>query len=646
MNKFILSAILFLGLASCNEESLDSGISTQELNVTINEKSSRVGFENGTGNFFWTANDKIGVTTTTSATSFISMTLSSESGKSTGTFIGTMSGKPSGYAVYPYIEFRNHSITALGELTYKFPSEYTYSNLDSEYGSKTGNSFNAPMWAEIIEGEGVFFNHLGGVICVTVNNLPVGNNQKFILETTNQITGEFTADLTIDSPKLVTTASNTNNTVTINFSNSTEDGTGVFYVPVPTGTYDEIIAIVMNGEEEVGIGIWNNQVVNQGSLKKATIEGSSLEGGTAVVYNVQTAGTLKNLLPNDYLTMTSLKVNGYLNGTDIRLLQNMSKGNGSLTYLDLSESHIVAGGEDYDYYNTRDDSNECYTKDNVVSRHMFRNCKLETILLPNSATIIESGVLSGCTNLTSITIPRNIQSISFSYTSNGNPMTFQNTPLQEVNIDNNNTYLSISDGVLFNKEKTELIKYLFPSKENSSYTIPETVTNIGECAFLNCTNFTSINIPNTVTSIEKYAFQGCTNVTELTLSNNLNIIPERAFGDCGSKTDGISKLKIHEGVTRIYKEAFHYATIRELYLPSTLTDIDNLAFIAADRNYSKGINAIYCAAIKPPYFYDSYSEYWIGTNPSTCILYVPIGSKERYESSNYWPFTNIEEIEF
>lgn len=516
MKKILLSTILVLGLVSCNNESIDSGISTQELNVTINDNLSRVGFENGTGNFFWTQNDKIGVTTTTSAVSFVSMTLSSESGKSTGTFTGSMSGKPSGYAVYPYIGFRNHSITATGELTYKFPSEYTYSNLDSEYGSKIGNSFNAPMWAEIAEGQGVFFDHLGGVICVTVNNLPVGNNQKFILTTTNQITGEFTADLTTDSPKLVTTESDTNNSVTINFCNSTEDGTGVFYVPVPTGTYDEIIAIVMNGEEEVGIGIWNNQIVNQGSLKKATIGESSLEGGTVTIYDVQTAGTLKELLPDNYLTMKSLKVKGYLNGADIAVIREMAGRDmdknateGKLEYLDMKDANIVTSSEAYYYTYT--------TEENTIGNDMFYQTNLKEIILPNSLTKIGARSFYNCSSLTTIDIPNSVVTI------------FATAFAHCTNLQN----ITIPSGI------TEISAETFSSCSSlTKVTIPNGVTKIGRGAFSGCTSLAEISIPNSVLSIENDnavaggAFSNCTNLKSLTLPASVTSLGHRTFPSC------------------------------------------------------------------------------------------------------------------
>ena len=62
----------------------------------------------------------------------------------------------------------------------------------------------------------------------------------------------------------------------------------------------------------------------------------------------------------------------------------------------------------------------------------------------------------------------------------------------------NSVYSSV-DGVLFNKSQTTLIQY--PGGKAGSYTIPNSVTSIGDYAFSGCTSLTSVTIPNSVTSI-------------------------------------------------------------------------------------------------------------------------------------------------
>lgn len=305
MKKIILiSSIVGWGLVACTNEQTDSLIvSSYRLKANIENTNidSRVGFENETGEFFWTKNDQIGVTTTASATTFQKMTLHSGVGEANGVFEGTISGTPDGYAVYPFVAENNHTITNGGELTYNLPETYTYSSLDKDYGLKNGNSFNAPMWSEI--GNELSFKHLGGVICILVNGLPIGNNLEFTLTTSNKITGSFTIDLTTTKPALQTTASQTENTVTIHFSNANDDEIGVFYIPVPTGTYANITAQIMNGNNLIASKEWSNQTVGLGTLKKGIITNTSVmkklisiqedePGYTPLLFTYNTSGEL------------------------------------------------------------------------------------------------------------------------------------------------------------------------------------------------------------------------------------------------------------------------------------------------------------------------------------------------------------------
>ena len=84
--------------------------------------------------------------------------------------------------------------------------------------------------------------------------------------------------------------------------------------------------------------------------------------------------------------------------------------------------------------------------------------------------------------------------------------------LTSVIVDSENKNYCSEDGILFNKGKTEIIKYP-AAKEGGSYTIPSSVTRIGHYAFRYCKNLTSITIPSSVTRIGNFAFDHCQNLT-------------------------------------------------------------------------------------------------------------------------------------
>lgn len=119
-----------------------------------------------------------------------------------------------------------------------------------------------------------------------------------------------------------------------------------------------------------------------------------------------------------------------------------------------------------------------------------------------------------------------------------------------ITVDENNPAFSSEDGVLFNKEKTELIR--FPQEsEKTSYTIPDSVTVIGYRAFYDCWNLSNILIPDSVTDIYKGAFSSC----------------------------GITNAVIPDGVTKIEASVFHYCPkLTSVTIPDSVTEIGDSAF--------------------------------------------------------------------
>lgn len=143
----------------------------------------------------------------------------------------------------------------------------------------------------------------------------------------------------------------------------------------------------------------------------------------------------------------------------------------------------------------------------------FADCdSLTNVILPNSVTNISTSLFAGCTGLNSITIPNSVTSIE------GNAFSGC-TSLKSINVvDANTAYCSVN-GVLFNKDKIELI--IYPGgKTEASYTIPNSVTSIGDSAFSRCTNLKSVAIPDSVKSIGKYAFYDCTSMTDVYYSGS------------------------------------------------------------------------------------------------------------------------------
>ena len=159
----------------------------------------------------------------------------------------------------------------------------------------------------------------------------------------------------------------------------------------------------------------------------------------------------------------------------------------------------------------------------------FEDCdSLTSIAIPDSVTRIEMNAFKNCDSLITITIPDSVESIVTDAFYNCNSLT-------SITVDSNNANYSDIDGILFNKDKTNLICYP-EGKKDTSYVIPDSVESIGYEAFYDCDNLTSITIPDSVTSIGDRAFRSCNNLTSITIPDSVTSIGDRAFDYCNNLT--------------------------------------------------------------------------------------------------------------
>jgi hypothetical protein len=166
----------------------------------------------------------------------------------------------------------------------------------------------------------------------------------------------------------------------------------------------------------------------------------------------------------------------------------------------------------------------------TIGGSAFYECvSLASITLPESLTTIGGSAFYGCSRLVSITIPEAVTTIE-------SPAFSNCTSLTGITVVPNNPAYSSEDGVLFDKNKDSLIQYS-GGKVGDSYTIPSSVTSIGEEAFYGCSRLVSITIPEKLTSIGGYAFYGCVTLTSITLPKSVTTIEWNAFNYCGGLTD-------------------------------------------------------------------------------------------------------------
>ncbi|MDY6367466.1 MAG: leucine-rich repeat domain-containing protein, partial [Clostridia bacterium] len=169
--------------------------------------------------------------------------------------------------------------------------------------------------------------------------------------------------------------------------------------------------------------------------------------------------------------------------------------------------------------------------------------------------------------------------------------------LTNINVlENNANYKSI-DGNLYSKDGKTLIKYAI-GKTATEFSIPNSVTSIGNYAFYNCSSLTSVTIPDSVTSIGSYAFECCSSLTSVTIPNSVTSIGVGAFSGCNSlgveKNNGllyvdkwligvnsisIDSATIKDKTVGIGDGAFwHCSALTSVIIPDSVTSIGAGAF--------------------------------------------------------------------
>ena len=120
-----------------------------------------------------------------------------------------------------------------------------------------------------------------------------------------------------------------------------------------------------------------------------------------------------------------------------------------------------------------------------------------------------------------LTIPPSVTSINYYRLQ-------QNTSLKKILVDKNNPIFSSVDGVLYNKEQTELL--LCPIGISGNISIPAGVAAIDSITFTNRTELTGVTLPASITSIGSGAIASCPNIKYVTFYGRQPLLSYGVFG--------------------------------------------------------------------------------------------------------------------
>ena len=211
-----------------------------------------------------------------------------------------------------------------------------------------------------------------------------------------------------------------------------------------------------------------------------------------------------------------------------------------------------------------------------IGAEAFRSCQsLATITFAANGKTLAFGenVFYNCTGLTRVDLPANVSEI---------PGIFGGcTSLLEVNVAEDSPYFTSEDGVVFDKEKTEVL--FFPQGKTGNYTLPGTVKTIANGVFANISGLNKLTISATVTTIGENAFKNC-DINEIVFGRGR---PEGGLTIEKSAFEGanFNKMTLPSHTVSIGDNAFYGAHFDQLVLNEGIESLGNYAFYGAVNTY-------------------------------------------------------------
>ena len=271
-----------------------------------------------------------------------------------------------------------------------------------------------------------------------------------------------------------------------------------------------------------------------------------------------------------------------------------------------------------------------------IGEYAFSSCqKLTNITIGDGATIISREAFRDCRNLAVVTIGNAVTSID--------PSAFNLcTSLISINVSKENPAYQSIDGSLYSKDGKTMIMYAL-GKADTSFSIPDHVTDIGDWAFAYSPNLNNIIIGNSIINIGECAFVRCDNLTNVTIGDSVTTILESAFACC----ENLTVVTISSSVTSIASSAFNGCTS----LISINVSKENLSYQSIDGNlYSKDGKTLMQYALGKADTSFSIPDHVtnIGERAFACskLNNIIIGNSVKYIGGEAFNGYNIEKITF
>lgn len=217
----------------------------------------------------------------------------------------------------------------------------------------------------------------------------------------------------------------------------------------------------------------------------------------------------------------------------------------------------------------------------TIGGRAFAGCAISELYIPETLMYIEQYAFSFCLKLESVYVGASVNNLLYNTFS-------QCSELREITVSVNNTMYSSADGIVYNKEQTEL--YIVPEGISGEITIPATVEKLSSVSVTDCTKLTDIHVDEKNVSIKSingivYSADGKTLIVcprgksgSVSIAEDTEIISNAAFSDCKY----ITNVSFPSSLIHIGAYAFSDAAIDTLELPEGLETIDSLSFSNCD----------------------------------------------------------------
>lgn len=312
---------------------------------------------------------------------------------------------------------------------------------------------------------------------------------------------------------------------------------------------------------------------------------------TSLATTISEAGQLTQLVGDDKYNYAAIAIAGTLNGDDLRTLRDMAgrdnedhATNGQLADIDLSGAQIVEGGKAY--------AAGHYTQNNVVGTALFASCqKLRRIVLPLQTIRIEGDAFKDCSSLSTIIIPALVEKIT---PSSGC------TALANISVAAGNSHYCSKDGVLLSADGSAIL--WFPMGKGGAYTLPATVTEVGDYAFRDC-SIEKFVFAAGLKSIGKYTFYN-SKVKEASLPSTLKQVPTGLFQKCAH----LATVHLGQATELLGEYVFDGCPLTNLYISAPTPPV------CSDKSFATSGTYLF----------------------NTCRIHVPEGRRIYYRGNATW----------